>query len=413
MQTGLNNERVRSHNRRATMEYLYRKRLATKSELAHELDLSIPAISKILDSLENSEMVEQKDAPRRTRGLSGGTYRVRPESWRVLCMNVSPIQIEACLADNCIAPLGDPMRFAIAPESPAQLVDEIVRVYEKFRAEAGDRRIRIAIGLHGHLNPQTGVSIIMPHAPWRDSIPLKATLEHRLSTEVLIDNDCVLLALAEKWFNPAQATEFCVINFDYGIGSSFVIQDEVYRGVVNGAGQIGHTQIDPDGLQCTCQRYGCLETVASLTAMLKAYRKRLKASEPSRQIQRRISDLTIDDLIDRYRANDPEAVAIVDAGIDALGLSIYNLLNIVNINRIYIYGRGVAFGPSVLERINAKNHLNPFDIKDQKLLHTTNVQFGMLSRRQQLLGIGYLFIEKTLHKIEAAHPPIHIPVAPQ
>jgi predicted NBD/HSP70 family sugar kinase len=35
--------------------------------------------------------------------------------------------------------------------------------------------------------------------------------------------------------------DFCVINVDYGIGSSFVINDQIYRGSLYGSGQIGHT----------------------------------------------------------------------------------------------------------------------------------------------------------------------------
>jgi predicted NBD/HSP70 family sugar kinase len=49
-----------------------------------------------------------------------------------------------------------------------------------------------------------------------------------------------MLALAEKWQNPAANGDFCVINVDYGIGSSFVINDNIWRGSLYGSGQIGH-----------------------------------------------------------------------------------------------------------------------------------------------------------------------------
>lgn len=58
-----------------------------------------------------------------------------------------------------------------------------------------------------------------------------------------------------------------MINVDYGIGSSFVINDHIYRGSLYGSGQIGHTIVNPDGNACDCGRYGCLETVASLSAL--------------------------------------------------------------------------------------------------------------------------------------------------
>ncbi len=67
-----------------------------------------------------------------------------------------------------------------------------------------------------------------------------------------------------------------MINVDYGIGSSFVINDHIYRGSLYGSGQIGHTIVNPDGNACDCGRYGCLETVASLSALKKQARMWLK-----------------------------------------------------------------------------------------------------------------------------------------
>lgn len=96
---------------------------------------------------------------------------------------------------------------------------------------------------------------------------MKYLLEEKLKTRVLLDNDCVMLALAEKWQNTDNQQDFCVINVDYGIGSSFVINQQIYRGSLYGSGQIGHTIVNPDGVACDCGRYGCLETVASLSAL--------------------------------------------------------------------------------------------------------------------------------------------------
>ncbi len=70
--------------------------------------------------------------------------------------------------------------------------------------------------------------------------------------------------------------DFCVINVDYGIGSAFIINGQIYRGALFGSGQIGHTIINPDGSACACGRYGCLETVASLSAIKKRARVFLK-----------------------------------------------------------------------------------------------------------------------------------------
>lgn len=61
----------------------------------------------------------------------------------------------------------------------------------------------------------TGVSQTMPQAPWATPIEVKYLLEEKLGIRVMVDNDCVMLALAEKWQNNSQVRDFCVINVDY------------------------------------------------------------------------------------------------------------------------------------------------------------------------------------------------------
>lgn len=78
-----------------------------------------------------------------------------------------------------------------------------------------------------------------------------------------------------------------MINVDYGIGSSFVINDNIWRGSLFGSGQIGHTIINPDGIACDCGRYGCLETVASLSALKKQARVWMKSQPAPITIQKR------------------------------------------------------------------------------------------------------------------------------
>ena len=57
--------------------------------------------------------------------------------------------------------------------------------------------------------------------------------------QVRVDNDCVMLALAEKWQHQGTQQDFCVINVDYGIGSSFVINDIFIAAVCTAAGRLG------------------------------------------------------------------------------------------------------------------------------------------------------------------------------
>ena len=224
----------------------------------------------------------------------------------------------------------------------------------------------------------------------------KYLLEEMLGVQVRLDNDCVMLALAEKWQNPAANGDFCVINVDYGIGSSFVINDNIWRGSLYGSGQIGHTIIHPDGIACDCGRYGCLETVASLSALKKQARVWMK-SQPTSLYDP--ETLTTDQLITAWQHGDVRIQAWAEHAASAIGLSLYNFLNILNINQIWLYGRSCACGDSWLNTLVQQTGFNPFDHGDNPRARATQISFGQLNRPQQLMGIGYLYVESQLSEL--------------
>jgi predicted NBD/HSP70 family sugar kinase len=392
---GLNNQRVRNFNKRVLCALLYREKVASKSTLARLSQLSIPAVGKILDELQEEQRVEHDPHNLHSRGLGGGSYRIAAAGQRILCLNVSPYLIESIVVDGLMTPCSAFTPQPIVATTPQAMLQEMVQIYHLHSRQQG-MPLKIALSIHGQVNPLTGVSQRMPQAPWEGPVEIKYLLEERLKTEVLLDNDCVMLGLAEKWQNNANLQDFCVINVDYGIGSSFVINQQIYRGSLFGSGQIGHTIVDPDGGLCSCGRYGCLETIASLSALKKKARIQLKVAPWAQQEGERIKTPTTAELIARYHQGDAALQVLVQRAAQAIGLSLYNFLNILNINRIYLYGRSCGFGQTWLDTIISQTGFNPFDRHDQIQAQATHIGFGQLTRAQQVTGIGYLYVEQAL-----------------
>ncbi|QBJ32192.1 ROK family protein [Hafnia alvei] len=395
---GLNNQRVRHLNKRILLALIYRYKHASKSMLAQHTGLSIPAIGKILEELLDEGKIEHSDRMLSNRGLSGGSYQIPAGNALILCMNVTPNCIESQLVNSQILPLGEYQFTAVSAPHPQDLLTAIEQIYYQQRKLYPQRTIQLALAIHGQVDPVTGVSQNMPQAPWKEHVEMKYLLEEKLKTRVLLDNDCVMLALAEKWQNTDNQQDFCVINVDYGIGSSFVINQQIYRGSLYGSGQIGHTIVNPDGVACDCGRYGCLETVASLSALKKRARIWLK-SQPHNSIQTDWDSLSSKQLIERYHQGDVQVQSWVDSAASAIGLSLYNFLNILNINRIYFYGRSCGFGDRWLSAIMRQTGFNPFDPADPNMTNATRIGFGQLTRPQQIMGIGYLYAEKALEGV--------------
>ena len=105
---------------------------------------------------------------------------------------------------------------------------------------------------------------------------------------------------------------------------------------------------------------------------------------------------TTQEIIEGYHQGDENLRVMVFAAARALGLSLYNFLNILNINQIHLYGRSCGFGEAWLSTVLEQSGLNPFDKTDSVKTQATHIGLGTLSREQQIMGIGYLYVEQAL-----------------
>ena len=102
---------------------------------------------------------------------------------------------------------------------------------------------------------------------WRD-FPLRTRLEERLGLPVVVDNDAKAFALAEGRFGAAaDVSNFIALVVSTGVGGGIVLDGRLLDGRLGNAGHIGHLVVDPDGPRCRCGVRGCLEAMASGTAL--------------------------------------------------------------------------------------------------------------------------------------------------
>ncbi|WP_394153639.1 ROK family protein [Vibrio maritimus] len=391
---GMNNKAVRSFNAKQIMRLLFQHRQLSKSKLAAILGLSIPAITKILNYLIEREMVEHVLCEHTGRGNSIGTFQVTSNSIPILCLHVTPFKVSAIVLNGMMDPVMDYFSVDISPKSPKDLVLAIFDIYRQCSRHTKCASLRVAMALHGQVDRRTGSSILMPQANWDDPIDFRFLLEEEFGAEVQVDNDCVMLALAEKWLTKDHPKDFCVINVDYGIGSSFLVNDKIFRGELFGSGQIGHSIIDQDGKKCSCGRYGCLETIASIKAMTAAVRKDHKINgghelDPS--------TIEFTEVVEQYLAGHARTSQTVTTAANTFGISLYNFLVTLSVNDIVIYGGVKQLGEGWLNIVRSKALSNPFETNTNALKEQrTSVRFGELSEARLVEGIGFLYIESLI-----------------
>lgn len=225
--------------------------------------------------------------------------------------------------------------------------------------EAGDvspdQISAMGIAAPGPIDVGAGLITAPPNLPgWRD-VPLARLMEDGLGIPTHLDNDANAAALAEHRFGAGQRTRHMVyVTASTGIGGGLIVNGELVRGATGAAGEIGHVTILPKGPLCGCGNRGCLEALASGTAIAREARERV-----SRGAVTVIGELAQGDL-DRIDAKlvaeaaaqgDVEARQILDEAMDYLGVGMANLANLLNPELIVIGGGLTKMGERLFEPV--------------------------------------------------------------
>lgn len=127
----------------------------------------------------------------------------------------------------------------------------------------------IGIGLPGTVNIENGFVDYCPNLHWIDE-PAGDYFQQYLGRDVKIIQDARAAALAEKLFGAGKEfSNILLITIGTGIGGGIIINDMLFHGGMNTAGEVGHMPISKNGRQCVCGVKGCLEQYASGSAFLK------------------------------------------------------------------------------------------------------------------------------------------------
>jgi len=179
------------------------------------------------------------------------------------------------------------------PEETIQAIETSIRdVVEKAGAETGDLAA-IGLAIPGVVDPDAGHVVVTPNMNLT-GVTIGPRLEDRFKVPVAVGNDCNLGALGEKWLGSARnAQSVMAILVGTGIGGGFIQQGKLWRGAREAAGEIGHIVMQIDGPKCGCGNHGCLEALASRSAIERDIREAIAAGRPSALPALTGSDLSV------------------------------------------------------------------------------------------------------------------------
>jgi len=155
--------------------------------------------------------------------------------------------------------------------TPERVLPRIYDTMQEALDEAGvtlDAITGIGVAAPGPLDNREGVLYSPPNLPAWKAVPLREILCQQFHCPIFVENDANAAALGEFLFGAGQGNRDMVyLTVSTGIGGGVIANGQLIEGVNGTAAELGHITIDWRGERCSCGNIGCLEALASGTAI--------------------------------------------------------------------------------------------------------------------------------------------------
>jgi glucokinase len=193
--------------------------------------------------------------------------------------------------------------------------------------------------------------VFAPNLHEIENIRLDEELGPRTGLSVTVENDANAAAWGEFRFGAGKDIDHQVfITLGTGVGGGVITHGVLLRGAQGAGGELGHVTLDPTGPRCGCGNHGCLEALASGTAI--GRRAREVANEKPRSalgqlaIQRQVLG---EDVTRLAQEGDEASISVLEETGRWLGIGLAGFVNIFNPEMIPVGGGASRAGELILE----------------------------------------------------------------
>ncbi|MGR5061726.1 N-acetylmannosamine kinase [Photobacterium sp. DNB22_13_2] len=252
-----------------------------------------------------------------------------------LAVDLGGTKLAAALVTNGVAS-GHRQIDTQSDRSPQVLRDNLATLLTPFQGLA-DQVVVASTGIiqNGHLTALNPLNL-----GGLDQFPLQAEVEAITGLNTLVINDAQAAAWAEFKAASGHYSNMAFITVSTGVGAGLVLDGQLQIGPRGIAGHAGHTLADPAGPVCGCGRTGCVEAIASGTAIGLQGSEFFGAGCSGR------------DVYQRFLAGDPNAQEIVTRSAKAIAQLVADL-TITNDLDAVVIGGGVGLADQYLELVQA------------------------------------------------------------
>jgi predicted NBD/HSP70 family sugar kinase len=368
----------------ATLQLLRDGRPRTRAELASVTGQARSTVAQRVDQLLSAGLLAPGEAAS-TGGRPPATFAFNPAARIVAAVDLGATHSRIALTDLASTVLVEESESIAITDGPEPVLE---RVAERVRAlVAGTGRsardlVGVGVGLPGPVDHESGRPISPPIMPGWDLADVRGFLQERVGgVPVLVDNDVNIMALGEHATELRDVDHLLFVKVATGIGAGLVSDGAIRRGAQGAAGDLGHVAV-PGGADvlCSCGNTGCLEALASGSAVARAL---TAAGVPARSSA---------DVVALVRAGNVEASTAVREAGRSLGAVLATCVNLLNPSDIVIGGSLADAGDHLLAGIREVVYRRSLPLATQHLRIVTSRTGG----RAAVIGASTMVIDQVL-----------------
>ncbi|HEX2195999.1 MAG TPA: ROK family protein [Actinomycetota bacterium] len=248
---------------------------------------------------------------------------------------------------------GEVVERIVRPTDPSAATKSLLAVLEDLLARlerAGHTVATIGVGAAGFVDFAAGAVTFSPNVVYDDP-QIATAVGMRFGLPVFVDNDANAAVWGERTFGCCPgASDVVLLTLGTGIGSGIVANGRLVRGATGAGAEIGHVVVDPGGPPCPCGLRGCLEQLASGTAIARLAHLAL-GGDPESAITAFAGpdgEITGESVAKAAREYDQTARDVLRKAGTALGIGLSNVVNVFDPELVVLGGSVVNAGEPYL-----------------------------------------------------------------
>lgn len=312
------------------------------SEMMRRLKVSAPTVQNLLDELLKEEIVHFTGSGSSKGGRRPNLYGLKKDAFYVLSIDIRNYSTHMALFDSANKKGKRYKELKLKLTNDRAVVNKI---YESAMELINDSCVEmnhilgVGIAMPGLVESEAGIN----HTVLNFDKPVRDLFADLFQKPVVIENDAQAKALAEFRFGKAKGKQnVLVLHLGWGIGMGMILNGKPYHGARGFSGEFSHIPMtDERGYLCSCGKRGCLETVASGSALTRLAIEAIEKGEMtliSEMANKNTKNITLELILKAAQQGDQFAIRILSKVGFELGKGISSLMQILNPETIILGG---------------------------------------------------------------------------